>query len=227
MKSIDINVDVGEGFGYDRQLMSIATSANICCGAHSGDVELSKATASMAKDLHVRIGAHPGLPDRSTMGRGPMPELHTTNRAALFMELRDQCLRLIEWGAVYVKFHGTLYNAAANNQDVCGLVTDVMAVAQLPLMGLPGTLHESAAKTAGVPFIREGFADRSYDERGQLLPRGSAGAVLVNEEQIVAGAGNLVSRVDSICVHGDTPGCVALAQALRKSLESQGYEVKA
>jgi len=227
MKSIDLNVDVGEGFPFDEELLTIATSANVCCGAHAGLVKTSRLTAKHCERHGVRIGAHPGVPDRATMGRGKLPPLDKVESALLLEEVLRQVEYLKGLGATYVKPHGELYNASADRDDVCDVVTAMLEVTRLPLMGLPGSLHERAAKRAGVSLIREGFVDRAYDDRGQLVPRSAPGAVVTDLDAVQENALALAGKVNSLCVHGDTPGCVEIARSVRTALELAGYQVKA
>ena len=227
MKSIDLNVDVGEGFPYDEELIEIATSANVCCGAHAGLVKTSRTTAKICERHGVRIGAHPGIPDRATIGRTKLPPLDKEQSAMLLAEIVRQVEFLKGLGAMYIKPHGELYNASADRDDVCNVVTGMLEATKLPLMGLPGSLHERAAKKSGVSFIREGFVDRAYNDRGRLVPRSSPGAVVTDLRSVQDNALGLAAKVDSLCVHGDTLGCVEIARSVRRALESAGYQVKA
>ncbi len=222
MKKVDINVDVGEGFAFDDALLSIATSANVCCGAHAGSVELCLATVEKCRSLGVRVGAHPGYPDRATMGRGEfscdMPE----ERRALERSLWEQ-VSISNWS--YIKPHGALYNVTTRLGPAMLPVMATASRLQVPFMGMPGTHHEGIAQGAEVRFIREGFADRAYLPNGRLMSRTEPGAVLSDHSEIVAQVLVLAERVDSICVHGDSPGCVEIAALVRATLEKGGYEV--
>lgn len=224
MRRVDINVDVGEGFAFDDELLRIATSANVCCGAHSGSVELSLETAEKCRSLGVRVGAHPGFPDRTTMGRGAFPLDDEPSRVALLRSLMEQCA-VASWS--YVKPHGALYNATTRPGPATVPLVAVLLHLGLPLMGMPGTHHEHIAFAAEVPFIREGFADRAYLPDGRLVSRTEPGAVLSDPDEIAAQVLVLAERVDSICVHGDSPGCVEIAALVRSTLERAGYEVVA
>lgn len=225
MKRIRINVDVGEGFAHDRDLLSIATCANICCGVHAGSAELTKNTIDLANLKGVEIGAHPGAPDRMNMGRG---HLDLEDEAASGM-LAESLKRQVDdfrgiFEPAYMKLHGSLYTQSASQE--CGpLIVRFIQSVGLPLLGLPGTRHESLAHLAGVPLIREGFADRVYDENGLLRSRAFGDALLLDlhaiEEQVL----RLAETVDSICVHGDTPGGVEIALHVREVLERDGYDV--
>ena len=222
MRKIDINVDLAEGFSFDDELLEIATSANVCCGAHAGSVELSLATIQKCRGKGVRVGAHPGVPDRKNFGRLPLVIEHGHELDALLESLVEQ-LSIAAWA--YVKPHGALYNAT----NVPGLPAQAVAALMrshaVPLFGMPGTHHEEIARSAGVALIREGFADRLYLDNGLLAPRSVEGSVLSDPEQISKQVIELAEKVDSICIHGDSPGCVAIAELVRKTLEDAGHEV--
>jgi UPF0271 protein len=156
------------------------------------------------------------------MGRAPIVFKGEEERAALFRSLSEQ-VAVAAWD--YVKLHGALYNATARIGPTTAPVVKVLVSLGLPLMGMPGTHHEELAEAAGVAFIREGFADRAYLPEGLLVPRTSAGAVLSDHGQIADQVLVLAERVDSICVHGDSPGCVEIAALVRRTLAGAGYEV--
>lgn len=248
MKKIDINVDIGEGFFYDQELLDFATSANICCGDHAGSWDLTLTTIDLCRRRGKRIGAHPGYPDREHMGRRSIK--HAGSRQ------KDWLQRVVEsverFGTVYppdyIKPHGGLYNDAAVFGRSAGLgnqgATLNMARRQnwallsmaahalqamvrpfTPLMGLPGTAHERIAELEGTEFIREGFADRRYQSNGLLVPRSEEDAVLEYPEEIRRQLLELAPKVDSICIHGDTPNCLELAELVLSTLRDGGYEV--
>ena len=224
MKAIDINVDIGEGFAFDGDLLRIATSANVCCGAHAGSVDLTMATVAKCITAGVRVGAHPGVPDRAGMGRTPLKITSNEERDDLLSSLVDQ-LEVAEWE--YVKPHGALYNGTTVPGHAADAVATLLSSGKEPLLGMSGTHHEEIARIAGVRLIREGFADRAYDSDGLLVARSERGAVLSSLDEIAAQVLRLARRVDSICVHGDTPGCVAIAEHVLRTLSDAGYEVKA
>ena len=224
MKRIDINVDLGEGFPFDDQLMKVATSANVCCGAHAGSVELCVETVEKCRSLGLRVGAHPGVPDRAHMGRAPIVIEAEEERVELLRSLMEQC-SVAEWD--YIKPHGALYNATTEPGPATVPVVAVALQLRLPLMGMPGTHHEHIAYAAEVPLIREGFADRAYLPDGRLVSRSEPGALLSDPALIGAQVLVLAERVDSICVHGDNPDCVEIAALVRSTLEECGYEVGA
>jgi 5-oxoprolinase (ATP-hydrolysing) subunit A len=224
LRKVDLNVDVGEGFPFDEDLLVVATSANVCCGAHAGSPVLSRTTVEHCLAQRVRVGAHPGIPDRASMGRGRLPPLTGHWLASLRESVTLQVDLLAGLGARYVKPHGTLYNASADSHEIAGILSGVVKQFGLPLMGLADSLHEEAARSAGVPLIREAFADRAY-EGHRLVPRSEPGAVLTDVDELSRNAVGLALRADSVCVHGDTPGCVEIAKAVRLALEADGFEV--
>lgn len=225
MRIIDLNVDIGEGAGFDGELLEIATSANVCLGSHAGSWELTLETVRHCERSGVRIGAHPGFPDRATKGRR-VPR--ASERDAWAKDVHEQALRFrgLRVGS-YVKPHGALYNLSADGDPWAGdVVARVLETLDLPLMGLPGTAHLGIAAQAGQRLIAEGFADRAYTPAGLLVSREQPGAVLGDPEAVVAQALQLAQRVDSLCLHGDTPGCVGFARRIRSALEEAGFGVR-
>ncbi len=224
MRRIDINVDIGEGAGHDRDLLEFATSANVCCGVHAGDAETTCETIVLCHAMGVRVGAHPGYADRAHFGRRTLSELDEGQREGLYHQLVDQ-VRLVEQDAVYIKPHGGLYNDSCGFGDASTAVASLCMRFHLPLMGLPGTFHESIGEATGFGVIREGFADRRYGSDGRLVPRSEAGSLITDlsevADQVLARAG----LVDSICVHGDGVRAVETVAVVRETLDSAGYEV--
>lgn len=251
-RRIDINVDIGEGFGFDRDLLQIATSANIACGVHAGSLETTMEAVELCLERGVRVGVHPGYPDRQSMGRAAIPEgMQVAYLDSIRTQIEDFLRRT---AAAYVKPHGAFYNDLARplsllwdsvashpgskspyeagGQELSkapgsGLLIMLLRINHLPLMGLPGTLHQVVADRAGYGFIREGFADRRTTPKGLLVPRSEPGAVLSDLGEITQQVFTLAEKVDSICIHGDTEGAVAIAERVRRSLEKGGYEVAA
>ena len=243
MAAIDLNSDLGEGVGDDTAMFGIVTSANVACGAHAGDDESMRACVALAIEHGVSLGAHPSYPDREGFGRRAV-EIGAA-------ELRDELLRQIEALAAiatragtrirYLKPHGALYNRIAVDPVQADAVALAARDAALPLLGLAGSAIHTAADRHGVAFFREAFADRAYLPDGTLAPRSIDGAVitdpLVAAERAVRMAvdgrvetldGTLVRvEVDSLCVHGDTPGAVAMAAAVRERLAAAGVELRA
>lgn len=220
MKHVDINVDVGEGGAFDADLLIYATSANICCGAHAGSWDLTEHTIGLALDAHVRIGMHPGYPDRDNMGRRSMTR---DDRKAFERSLELQVDRFFNFvPAAYLKPHGAFYWDAIEALHPAFLILErLCSKYQLPVMGLAGTPHEGA----GAAFISEGFADRGYQPNGRLIPRGQPGDLLHDMEAVATQAVYLAQHVDTICVHGDTPGCMQIIEVVSKALVDAGFRV--
>ncbi len=250
MKRIDLNCDMGESFGpyrmgSDEALLPWVTSANIACGYHSGDPLVMDRTVRLAAQHNVAIGAHPGFPDLLGFGRRAMqltPDevenyvLYQVGALAAFARSAGREL-------AHVKPHGALYNIAAADIAVARAIARGVARASpaLIVVGLAGSALVTAAQEAGLRTAREGFADRAYNADGTLRPRSLPGAVLhepaaaaeqalglARDGLVLAHSGEQLSLpVDTICVHGDTPGAVEMVQAIRRRLEQAGVEVVA
>jgi UPF0271 protein len=231
---IDLNADLGESWprwesGEDVALLDVVTSANVCCGAYAGDAELMRATCEAAVARGVAIGAQIGYPDREGFGRVPL-DLPATELTA---ELQRQILLLdgiaqAAGGTVsYVKPHGALYNTIVDDDVQAQAVVAALhgLTSPLPLLGLPGSASLSIAEVAGIPVVREGFADRAYTADGRLVPRTEPGAVLDDPDAVAVQAVRLMGSVSSICVHSDSPGALELARAVRSGLEAAGAEL--
>lgn len=217
---IDLNADVGEGFDADRELFGIVTSVNVACGFHAGDASTMRAACEAAVGL--AIGAHVSYRDREGFGRRELG----VDAATIETEAAEQVERLqsISGGRVtYVKPHGALYHRATSD-DACAAAL-VAAVAPLAVLGYPASRLLARAREAGLVAVAEGFADRGYAADGSLLARGEPGAVL-DEDDAVLQAVTLASRVDSLCVHSDTPGAASLARRVRAALEAAGVAVR-
>lgn len=239
MKKVDLNVDIGEGFRFDEALLEFATSANVCCGVYAGSEELTRQTIELCKSKGVRVGIHPGYPNREAMGR------ETTPLTEALASLPIQLARFGFDEAAYVKPHGALYNLSTFAQErdertsagssrqarvepeAARIVEAIFGFPATPraMMGLPGTGHELLARRSDLTFIREGFADRAYTSTGRLVPRSEPGAVLEDPGQIRDQVLELAPKIDSICLHGDTPGCLEFAEMVRRTLVDAGYEV--
>jgi UPF0271 protein len=246
-RTIDLNADVGEERGDDAALLAQVASANVAAGAHAGGGEVLRATVLLAVAAGCAVGAHPSYPDREGFGRRRPPAFASPE--SLTQELVAQVLLVGQEaesaGAhlIHVKPHGSLYNDAADDPVVANCLVDAMTRSArhlgltLSLMGLPDSVLEDTAHANGVPFIREAFADRAYDDHGRLVPRSVPGAVLESEEQVrervidiavhgrvrTASGRTLPIRVHSICVHGDSPEAPELAAAARAELTAAGF----
>ena len=234
MRSVDLNADLGEftdpeGIAIDAALLEVITSANVACGGHAGDSASILRVARQAAANGVAIGAQISYVDREGFGRTRL-DVPTD---LLVRQLADQ-LQLLDFVAAsanteihYVKPHGALYNASVTDSELAQAVVKAMTRNRLEVPGLtlPGSALAEAARTAGLPVVAEFFADRAYDNDGRLVPRSEPGAVLTDETEIVARVLNAIDLHDSVCVHSDTPGAVALASAIKHALESQGVAV--
>lgn len=226
---IDLNADLAEGCPYDAELMEIVTSANICCGQHAGGPEIMREALATARQLGVRVGAHPGYADREHFGRRaltiPPPQLYL----AVLQQIQDLIQEAAEEGVkvAYVKPHGAMYHQASYEPGLALAVVRAAKECKLAVMGLPTTLLESTAKQLDVPFIREGFADRRYNNNGTLVPRSEPDAMLTDPHEAAQQVRRLVSQrsVQSICVHGDKPDALEFARALREELNKQGLSL--
>jgi UPF0271 protein len=245
---VDLNCDLGESFGRyrigaDEALMRYITSANIACGYHAGDPLVMDRTVRLAVEHGVGIGAHPSFPDLVGFGRRAMQ---------LSSEEIENCI-LYQVGALagfaraagvelaHVKPHGALYNMAAEDLELAKAIVHGIArfSEELIMVCLAGSAMVEAAEEAGLRVAREGFADRAYNPDGTLLSRKLPCALIedsklaaerairmVRDGVVVAHTGEEIPlRVDTICVHGDTPAAVGMAEIIRGGLEAAGIEV--
>ncbi len=239
MNSIDLNCDLGEGAGNDAGLMPLITSANIACGGHAGDEGTMRTTVALAQKHGVAIGAHPGFSDRENFGRHELG-LSAEEVWAMVM-IQIMALRAIA-PLRQVKPHGALYNLAARDAAVAGVVADaVLAVDKdLILFALAGSELVTAGRARGLRVAEEVFADRTYQADGSLTPRSQPGALIQDEGVVVAQALRMIRegkvratdgvdvpiKADTICLHGDSPHAVAFAKRLNKELKKAGIEIK-
>ncbi|MFF9279231.1 LamB/YcsF family protein [Streptomyces griseosporeus] len=250
MTSIDLNADLGEGFGRwrltdDEQLLSVVTSANVACGFHAGDAVTMRRVCELAAARGVRIGAQVSYRDLAGFGRRAMdvPPAELAAEVAYQIGALEVFARAAGARVAYVKPHGALYNRVVHDEEQAGAVVDgvLLADASLPVLGLPGSRLLEVAAKAGLPVVPEAFADRAYTDEGTLVPRGREGAVVTDPETVVerslslARSGTVTShsgtvievRARSLCLHGDTPGAVELARRVRERLEASGVTVEA
>jgi 5-oxoprolinase (ATP-hydrolysing) subunit A len=247
---VDLNADVGESFGAhhigcDAGLMKAITSANIAAGFHGGDPSVLRDTVRLAREHGVAVGAHPGFQDLAGFGRR---EMRLTAREAedlvVYQIAAVAGVAAVEGVTLrHVKPHGALYNMAARDAVLAGAIARATAAVDpsLILYGLPNSELLKAARAAGLKTAAEGFADRAYEPDGALMSRRKQGALLTDPEMVVARAVRLVREhavvasdgtpltlnIDTLCVHGDTPGADELAVRLRRGLESAGVIVRA
>ncbi|GAB2985889.1 5-oxoprolinase subunit PxpA [Nocardioides montaniterrae] len=232
---VDLNADVGESFGRwtlgdDAALLPHLTSANVACGFHAGDPLTLRRTVAMCVAHGVTIGAQVGYRDLAGFGRRfiAMSPAELTADVLYQLGALDGLARVAGTSVRYLKPHGALYHAVNQRPEQSQAVIDaVVEYGGLPVMGLPGSPFLLLAEAAGLTVVTEGFADRGYLPDGGLVPRGQAGALLESPSEAAAQAVSLAPAVDSLCVHGDSPGAVAIAAAVRAALSESGVEVAA
>jgi len=226
---VDLNADLGEEVTDDAALLAIVTSANVACGYHAGSAEIMRAVCERAAGLGVSVGAQVSYADRENFGR----VARDVARHALREQVADQ-VGTLSWIAEaagttvrYLKPHGALYHRVLDDEEQAAAVLE--GSGSLPVLGMPGVLLRGAERTGRVVLL-EGFPDRGYGADGRLLPRDQPGALLEDADAIAAQAlalaGSVDPRVDSLCVHGDSPGAVEHAAAVRRSLEAAGWSLR-
>jgi UPF0271 protein len=236
--AIDLNADVGEGFGpwpmgEDEALIPIVSSVNIACGFHAGDPLVIDRTIRLALAAGVAIGAHPGYPDREGFGRRDLAMSAEELEAAVLYQVAALSGMVAAAGGRlrHVKAHGALYNRAAVDPLVAEPVARAVRriSADLILVGPPGSALLSAGSGAGLSVAAEGFADRAYEADGSLRSRRLPGALHADPAVAAAQATALAAdgRYATLCIHGDTPGAAAIARAVREALEAGGHRVTA
>lgn len=249
MISIDLNCDMGEGFGvytlgYDEDAMPYVTSINVACGFHASDPSNMWKTVRLAKQYGVAVGAHPSFPDLVGFGRRSL--------AASLEEIKADVMYQI--GALWafcqaegikmqhVKVHGAMYNQAEKDIQVAVAIAEAIKAVdpELYMVCLGNSAMGEGAKQAGVKYVEEAFADRAYTAQGTLVPRKQAGAVIhdvslvadrvlsmVKDKTVTAIDGSSISiSAQTICVHGDTPGAIDMIKAIRSRLEAEGIALK-
>lgn len=249
MAAIDLNADLGETVdgvptADDEAMFAVVSSASVACGGHAGDAGSMTDAVRRASARGVAVGAHPSFVDRAGFGRVAV----AVPPGVLRRQVREQIEALLTAGADlrYVKPHGALYHAVTREGEVAAAVAAAVADVSrslgraLPVLGMDGEIARAAADR-GLPFVREAFLDRGYLPSGALVPRSEPGALLedpglvadravafVREGAVTAVDGSRVS-VDaaSLCVHGDSPGAVAMARAVRAALDAAGVDVRA
>lgn len=222
---IDLNADLGEEITDDAALLAVVTSANVACGYHAGSRAVMRAVCAEAVRREVSLGAQVSYADREHFGRVELDVSYEVLRE----QVADQVGALSEIAAAegtavrYVKPHGALYHRVLDDEAQARAVLDGSGV--LPVLGMPGALLRLAA-TAGRTVFLEGFPDRGYAADGRLLPRSAPGALVEDPDRVVAQAVALARSVDSVCLHGDTPGAVGHALAVRRSLQEAGFALR-
>ena len=248
MTTIDLNSDLGEGFGHwslgdDDALLGVVTSANVACGFHAGDASTMRRVCDRAAERGVSIGAQVGYRDLPGFGRRFIdiePEALTQDVIYQIGAL-EAFARVAGSRVRYVKPHGALYNAIVHHEEQAAAVVQALADYDptLPVLGLPGSAWLGLAEEAGLSVVPEAFADRAYTPQGTLVPRRSPGAVLDDAGEIARrcvaiatgepitdiDGGRLTVTAGSVCVHGDTAGAVDIARSVRDALVSAGVTV--
>lgn len=248
--SVDLNADLGESFGVwvmgdDSAMFPLVTSANIACGFHAGDARTMLESCRAASSSSVAIGAHVGYRDLAGFGRRAMEVDPAELAADVLYQLSalDGMARAAGSRVRYVKPHGALYHRILRDPVQAQAVVDgvLMHKGGLPVLGQPGSVVLELAASAGLPVVREAFVDRSYEPDGSLTPRSEPGSVLADPDEVAAravammrdgvvrarGGTEVPLEIESLCVHGDTPGAVVMAAAVREALDSAGIEVRA
>jgi UPF0271 protein len=245
---VDLNSDLGEGFGHwtlgdDDALLQVVTSANVACGYHAGDASTMRRVCDRAVAAGVAIGAQVGYRDLPGFGRRfiDIEPAALTDDVVYQIGALDGFARAAGSRVRYVKPHGALYNAIVHHEEQAAAV--VAAVLHydrtVPVLGLPGSAWLRQAEEAGLIVVHEAFADRAYTPQGTLVSRRLPGAVLHDIDEIArrcvamaAGApvddvegGSLTLRPESICVHGDTAGAVEIARSVRDALNEAGVTI--
>lgn len=230
---IDLNADLGEhpdaaGWARDVEMLACITSASLACGAHAGDEATMRHVAEAAQAAGVCVGAHVGYADPVNFGRteAGLPAVQISALVAAQVERLSQFVT-----PRYIKPHGALYHRVMAQRDAAEALLDGVTASSgpLPMLGLAGSRLFEAATARGWPCVPEGFADRAYDGAGQMVPRDQPGAVLSAPEAVCAQALRLSrsGRIRSLCLHGDTPGAVALARQVSEALRAGGVRLRA
>ena len=249
MNAVDLNSDVGESFGRwelgdDEAMLTLVTSANVACGFHAGDPTTLRRTCVLAAQRRVAVGAQVGYRDLAGFGRrfiDVAPDELTDDVVYQIGALDGMC-RAAGTRVRYVKPHGALYNAIVYHEaQAAAVVAAVRAYdPALPVLGLPGSAFLAAAEIAGLHTVREFFVDRGYTPDATLVPRSQPGALLHDPDEVTARVLRMVTdgvvttvdgsdvrvTAESACVHGDSPGAVAMATAVRAGLEAAGVALR-
>ena len=248
MPSIDLNCDLGESFGaytigMDAQVIPYVTSANVACGFHAGDAVVMERTVALCKASGAAVGAHPGLPDLQGFGRRVMKI--SPAEAGAFVTYQVGALKAFCDAAGvplhHVKPHGVLYNMAGRDRELADAIARAVqsAAPGAVLLALSGSEMVRAAQAIGLPVASEVFADRGYRPDGSLVPRGTPGAMIEDEDEAIARVSRMVKegkvracdgtdialRADSVCVHGDGPKALAFVRKISAALNASGVEL--
>jgi UPF0271 protein len=249
MTSIDLNCDLGEGFGAwemgnDAAMIELATSVNVACGFHAGDADIMRHTVELAKARGVSVGAHPGYRDLHGFGRRPMPGLKSSeieNLIAYQIGALQAIAALHGAKVTHMKPHGMMANMSADSAEMSEAIARATKAVDRDLIFLcqANTEQGKAARKYGLRAAEEVFADRTYTDTGMLTPRKEPNSMIKDPAQAVAGVRRMVDeqaiystsgkripcQVDSICVHGDGPTAVTVSKAVREGLEAAGIKI--
>jgi UPF0271 protein len=245
MTTIDLNADLGEGIGDDDAMLALVSSASIACGGHAGSAETIRHMLRTCRERGVRVGAHPGYPDKANFGRlrlvMPLDQLLTEIRAQLML------IRTIadeeDVPVSYIKLHGALANQTAEELPLAVGVFGAMQAMDpdIAVLALDASAQVRAAQAVGLRVELEAYADRAYQPNGLLVARSAEGAVLHDPQAIAERCVRLATRGEivaadgtvlkvgarSICIHGDNPEAVAIARQVRQALEAAGVTIAA
>ncbi|OLF38207.1 MULTISPECIES: 5-oxoprolinase subunit PxpA [unclassified Psychrobacter] len=242
---VDLNADVAEGCGQDDKLLTIVSSANVCCGLHAGSYAEMLTTLQLAKKNNVRVGAHPSLDDRENFGRSDQVLSEEGYRALMRYQLgaTKALCDLVGVPLEYVKPHGALYNQAAANESLADiLVSEIKSFdSNLKVMGLSGGYLVKSAKNHGLEAISEVFADRNYEKDGTLVSRSKDNALITDTNEATNHVMQMITEgsvtsvygekvpvdAQSICLHGDGEHAILFAKEIKKQLELKGIEISA
>ena len=249
MMKVDLNCDLGEAFGNysfggDKDIIPLITSANIACGFHAGDENVMNQTVNLAKKNHVSIGAHPGLPDLKGFGRRKMDISPTEVYNLIVYQLGalEGFCKVHQTRINHVKPHGALYNMGAKNKEIAKAIAKAVYDfdSAIVLVGLSNSLLISEAKAIGLKTASEVFADRRYEDNGQLVSRKEPDAVItdtdealkqvlkmVTENKVISRNGKEIDlETDTICVHGDGKHALEFVEQIRKKLTKEGIDIQ-
>lgn len=246
---VDLNSDLGESFGPwpmgdDEAMLSLVSSANIACGFHGGDPQVILKACKLARERGVSIGAHPGFADLQGFGRRPILGLSAAELESMIVYQIGavQALARMAGGAVtHVKIHGAMSNMACEDAGMAGAIARAIRIVDptLIFVVLPFSELQKAGQAEGLPMAIELFADRAYEDNGLLMSRRKAGSVIhdadaaaenvlrmIRMQAVTTGSGKVMpTPVDTICIHSDTPGAVAMARHIRKRLDEAGVVI--
>lgn len=242
---IDLNCDLGEGVGIEAAILPYVSTINIACGAHAGDEALIRNTIRLAKEQQVAIGAHPSYPDRENFGRTVLP----ITAEDLQRSVRQQIdlVRGIAFEEHYpithIKLHGALYNQAAKEDALATLLVETIAAIDplLLVFGLPGSALEQRAIQHNLRFVKEAFADRTYQDDGSLTTRAHPNALIednsdcvqqvlriIRQQEVVTLSGKIISlSAETVCLHGDGLHALAFAKTLWQELKKENIIIRA